>query len=246
MERFRKSGGFTLIELLVVIAIIAILAAILFPIFEKARGTARAAKCASNMKQLTTGFLMYADDNGGNLPSLRAYCDDPFNITDEGLKTGQIYKYVKSARALMKCPSDTRRASSTTKDSNALKFGFSYTINCWCTWYCQHPNLPSKTDALSQGMDCGFPMSYFKRPTKTVLLVDENTDYRQHTGDTTPIINDSLFINYDYTADRHNDQSNVAYLDGHVKSIGGKLVWNSAKDSIGNFIFHNLNGTNKE
>jgi len=54
--------GFTLIELLVVIAIIAILAAILFPVFAKAREKARQSSCLSNMRQLGTGMMMYAQD----------------------------------------------------------------------------------------------------------------------------------------------------------------------------------------
>src|SRR5437899_3439611 len=58
----RRSRGFTLIELLVVIAIIAILAAILFPVFAQARDKARQATCLSNIKQLSLGVLMYAQD----------------------------------------------------------------------------------------------------------------------------------------------------------------------------------------
>lgn len=61
--------GFTLIELLVVIAIIAILAAILFPIFAAAKRSGINAKCSSNLKQIGAAFNLYADDNGGRLPS---------------------------------------------------------------------------------------------------------------------------------------------------------------------------------
>src|SRR5688572_31757479 len=57
-----RRKAFTLIELLVVIAIIAILAAILFPVFARAREAARKASCASNLKQISTGFLMYNQD----------------------------------------------------------------------------------------------------------------------------------------------------------------------------------------
>ena len=57
-----RQSGFTLIELLVVIAIIAILAAILFPVFAQARENARKSNCQSNLKQIGTGILMYAQD----------------------------------------------------------------------------------------------------------------------------------------------------------------------------------------
>ncbi len=65
-----KRKGFTLIELLVVIAIIAILAAILFPVFAKAREKGRQASCQSNLKQLGLAFAQYATDYDGLLPPL--------------------------------------------------------------------------------------------------------------------------------------------------------------------------------
>lgn len=68
MQRRKTPVGFTLIELLVVIAIIAILAAILFPVFAQAREQARAISCLSNMKQLGLGFKMYAQDYDESFP----------------------------------------------------------------------------------------------------------------------------------------------------------------------------------
>jgi len=68
LTRGRRSSGFTLIELLVVIAIIAVLAAILFPVFARAREKARAASCTSNLKQLGLAVMMYAQDWDETLP----------------------------------------------------------------------------------------------------------------------------------------------------------------------------------
>ena len=63
-----RRAGFTLIELLVVIAIIAILAAILFPVFSKAREKARQTSCLSNLKQIMLAGIMYAGDHDGQMP----------------------------------------------------------------------------------------------------------------------------------------------------------------------------------
>src|SRR5688572_6694098 len=70
---FRRRYGFTLIELLVVIAIIAILAAILFPVFAQAREKARQASCTSNVKQLSLGIMMYTQDYDERMPFGYAY-----------------------------------------------------------------------------------------------------------------------------------------------------------------------------
>ena len=69
----RKNAAFTLIELLVVIAIIAILAAILFPVFAQARDKARQTSCLSNMKQLGISEMMYIQDYDETFPRLRLY-----------------------------------------------------------------------------------------------------------------------------------------------------------------------------
>src|SRR5438067_5956345 len=74
MIRSTKRRGFTLIELLVVIAIIAILAAILFPVFAQARESARKISCLSNMKQLALGWLMYSQDYDEAYPMTAQCC----------------------------------------------------------------------------------------------------------------------------------------------------------------------------
>src|SRR5476651_819462 len=75
----RSRHGFTLIELLVVIAIIAILAAILFPVFARAREQARRTSCLSNMKQIGLALFMYAQDYDETLPERYGCSDVPAN-----------------------------------------------------------------------------------------------------------------------------------------------------------------------
>ena len=97
----KNRRGFTLIELLVVIAIIAILAAILFPVFAKAREKARQITCASNEKQLGLGVLQYTQDNDERLPCGNVNGGALGNFPDGW--AGQIYPYVKST-GVYKCP----------------------------------------------------------------------------------------------------------------------------------------------
>ena len=102
----RRNRGFTLIELLVVIAIIAILAAILFPVFARARENARRASCQSNEKNIALGFKQYIQDNGEKYP--------PAMATAEDLRTsaasGGLSEYIKSTGILF-CPSDSDKTS---------------------------------------------------------------------------------------------------------------------------------------
>jgi len=101
----RRRGGFTLIELLVVIAIIAILAAILFPVFAQAREKARAASCMSNNKQIALSFSMYKQDYDETYP--------PAVDTVSGLWWEQMVSpYIKSTNVggILTCPSGASRA----------------------------------------------------------------------------------------------------------------------------------------
>lgn len=91
--------GFTLIELLVVIAIIAILAAILFPVFLTARETARRAKCQGNQKQLVAGLMLYIQDYSERLP--------PYQFLTDGGVGGiecRLYRPYVRSYDILRCP----------------------------------------------------------------------------------------------------------------------------------------------
>ena len=103
-----KRTGFTLIELLVVIAIIAILAAILFPVFARARAKAQDTQCLNNVKQITLGFLMYASDYDDKFPN------DFWHWADV-----QIYPYVKNSQ-LFVCPRYPTQVGAWTQGTYAM------------------------------------------------------------------------------------------------------------------------------
>jgi prepilin-type N-terminal cleavage/methylation domain-containing protein/prepilin-type processing-associated H-X9-DG protein len=113
MRPARKPRGFTLIELLVVIAIIAILAAILFPVFAQAREKARQSSCMSNTKQLGTGMMMYVQDYDETYPQAYFYKNNTAvtnGSSDGGYVTWTVTMgtYVKND-SLFVCPSDPNR-----------------------------------------------------------------------------------------------------------------------------------------
>src|SRR5580658_6390406 len=98
--------GFTLIELLVVIAIIAILAAILFPVFAKAREKARQISCASNEKQIGLGILQYVQDSDEMLPPGNGGSTSDDGGAPNGSWAQRCTPYIKSI-GIFKCPSNS-------------------------------------------------------------------------------------------------------------------------------------------
>jgi len=122
-----RSFGFTLIELLVVIAIIAILAAILFPVFAKVREKARQTSCTSNMKQLGLAFVQYSQDNDEtNPPGL--YNASATIIPIGAGWAGSIYPYVKST-GVYKCPDDSNSQVTDPTVNTVIDYPVSYAMN---------------------------------------------------------------------------------------------------------------------
>jgi prepilin-type N-terminal cleavage/methylation domain-containing protein/prepilin-type processing-associated H-X9-DG protein len=123
-------SAFTLIELLVVIAVIATLAAILFPVFAQAREKARQTSCLSNVKQIGTALMMYAQDYDEQLPSGRYNPVAP-NAADIGKGwAGQVYGQIKNDQ-IFKCPDDSTPAVAATASYPALSpvsYGYNYDI----------------------------------------------------------------------------------------------------------------------
>ena len=214
-----SGAGFTLIELLVVIAIIAILAAILFPVFASAREKARSTKCLNNLKQLATAFTMYVNDNRGSMPLVSVnnptYPDSP-NAADWCGHTrgprwcypdkGSLYPFIKTA-AIFQCPTDKNRIPSSAElvpPTGVLKkaYSLSYSMNSTLSGI--------KPDALT------------KDPTRMLLLIQEarNNDDEVGVSATQARINDGIFAPSSQTQDIpskvHYDGTNIAYLDGHA------------------------------
>ncbi len=220
-----QKTGFTLIELLVVIAIIAILAAILFPVFVGAKAKSQQINCSNNLRQITVALLQYADDWQGYLPGLNAF-GDLVDANSGRFGRGPLWKYVKTKNVFI-CPVEynLRREKDPTKRVN-----FTYTINGYMT--------VAETDRGAADY-VGANLSKSKNARRTVLIVDENCDPLK--GEYT--VNDALFIWDDRTTDRHLGPSGnveyinnrkitvtgvavVCYLDSHTGVLPGLYQWN--------------------
>ena len=218
----RKSQGFTLIELLVVIAIIAILAAILFPVFARARDKAKQVTCFNNMKELGIAVIQYLQDydekylmaapsgclvGGGSscplvYPStyppgtdqyhLPVWCSDPF------------FPYSKNA-SLWDCPCNTWHKYSDTLNPSTGYYGWEFAFCYGTNWYLIQNGNPAT-------------LSKIDKPAQCVMQIDMASLMRPYACSyLEPLYNESGAYEGGPNNNPHMGGCNISFCDGHVK-----------------------------
>ena len=205
-----KIKGFTLIELLVVIAIIAILAAILFPVFAKVREKARQTSCASNLKQIGLAITQYVQDNDEIYPAIR-----PRNVIvngalqDSGCWQAIVQPYIKST-GVFKCPDVS--STQTVNGSNGT-IPVSYEASHGGFKSANQFGGPGPMGVTPQGwsgdLENPAALAQVDSPAQVILV-------GEHRGRQDPDFwdnaNDMSFVN-------HTQQTNFLFCDGHVKTL---------------------------
>ncbi|MBV9866178.1 MAG: DUF1559 domain-containing protein [Abitibacteriaceae bacterium] len=237
-------SGFTLIELLVVIAIIAILAAILFPVFSRARENARRASCQSNLKQIALGIVQYQQDYDGRYPVIVASDTGsaaPF-ATNYGWADG-IQPYLKSTQ-ILQCPSEVNTPSSAlSSDGDFTDYYMNAMLNTTAGTGLRGVNeslLTNSAGTVLLGDGGGLTM------TQGTASYNSNGCTAGGTGtgsarwaNTTACTTSATFVNATLpnngdgeisAARRHLEGSNMAFADGHVKWVKGQL--NGTTDQV--------------
>lgn len=193
-----RRRAFTLIELLVVIAIIAILAAILFPVFAQAREKARQATCQSHLKQYSAATLMYIQDYDETFP-MNSYLQQPQSCVSTFYLT--ITPYVKNAQ-LSQCPSEPQAM-----DIVAMFTGFAAGA---CPGTPRYTSYGVNLGLFANGFAAsprGIALASVGSPADTMLKYEGNID--------SPMQRQIVQA-------RHSSTFTVTYVDGHTKSIGAR------------------------
>ena len=217
----KRNFGFTLIELLVVIAIIAILAAILFPVFARARENARRSSCQSNLKQIGLGLMQYTQDYDEKYPN---FFIGQFNGGGPPANEGwahwhyQVYSYIKSAQ-VFECPSNalnTQIADKTmiTDATSQVSIAQDYEGNAW-----RGSNVDDCGGGVNLGSGIfggdrsgGVALASVVEASKTIAVFEATGSNWTQPGCS---YNQPAFPIYA----NHFRTTNYLFADGHVKSL---------------------------
>lgn len=232
MQRSARSNakrGFTLIELLVVIAIIAILAAILFPVFARARENARRTSCLSNLKQMGLAVMQYTQDYDEMYPLWLAPYTAGSPIPPGGLWNSVtvywpqlIYPYHNSLQ-LFRCPSGVNTPYPSYGNYGANRF------------------LLATTTPVSIASVAGTANTYLLMDAGTLSIDESYADHPGAQGNYLPgagtlgiaqnagIISTPYDLRPDFQSGRHFDGVNVCFADGHAKWLKSDTVLAEAK-----------------
>ena len=222
----QQKRGFTLIELLVVIAIIAILAAILFPVFARARENARRASCQSNLKQMGLGIMQYAQDYDESLPyadmeyggsATNKFCNNYLMWADV------VQPYMKSIQ-IFRCPSNSS-ANAPVTDGTAppanTSLRLSYAAAATSLYGAPSQQNGAFVSEPSYSGGTGQPPSKLAQFTSTseTFMVGELQDSTSVTYGYVVTVPGALNSSTQFVGPTHFEGSNFLYADGHVKYI---------------------------
>ena len=229
--RRSKPGGFTLIELLVVIAIIAILAAILFPVFAAARERARATACMNNQKQIATAMLEYEQNYDDTFPQ--------YDSSNGSLWISPLNSLIKTARSQQSAGSNVFICPSTSANPAG---GFAPDANTQWGWGSGNENDHGSAigSYTHNGWMYGCAEASVKSPSQTMfdadgVWIDSWPTHLQ------PIAKDGKHPGPNKAGieriaiDRHNGGINMVFVDGHAK------FWNRLKLQDPSLIYHPFN-----